>query len=362
LCSNGANQVGEASSYRGEPLPTWLADYVPFVGLTVGYIGLRMVLFGNAVREQSLTPDVLAAFVVRLATYVKMMAVGSALVGADEISPDLALAGRLAVWVLLTVALLAALVEMVRVARGRQDAWWGPLLFFGPLWWTISVVPMVVTYESARHLYQASAGVAVAFGVGFEALWVGDRLRRAAAVLAATALIVLGTKQLDQPLEVWQHSGRISARIQQDLNRELAAAPAGSLVVVAPPPVGASDLYHSWLRMWSMPFAVEPPFAPPGLAERVALVVPPDVYCCPRDQWYAATRSALTAWASQPARGPIIVLRWDGWSGGLIRRTERDDAQLPGQMLAVGAAPTPATMCQQLDAVVGNLAASCTDS
>src|SRR5215471_11852883 len=46
--------------------------------------------------------------------------------------------------------------------RTTDATLWRPLLFFGPVWYGITISPMVVTYISARHLYITAAGLCVA--------------------------------------------------------------------------------------------------------------------------------------------------------------------------------------------------------
>lgn len=335
-----------------------LRPYVPFAALTFGYLGLRYALFGNAVREQSITVPVLVEFAQRQPGYFKMLALGSTLVGDERISPELGLVGQVAAWALIGLALAFVLVELGRALRGRPGGLRGRLLFFGPVWWFTCIVPLVVTYVSPRHLYQAAAGPMVAGGLLFAALWIGNRPRRFAAALAALVLVLATERVLERPLREWNRTAVVSASIQADLNRELAAAPPGSLVLVAAPVLGPSEEYHVWLWMWSLPFTTRPPFSPPGLADRVSLVAPPDAYCCPRDQWLAATRASVASWAARPDHPPVIVLQWNPL-GGLIRATDREQPDLHEKVLALGAAPTPRALCERLDVILGYLTEIC---
>jgi hypothetical protein len=159
----------------------------------------------------------------------------------------------------------------------------------------------------------------------------------------------------------WNASADVSARISQDAQREIGSAPPGSLVIVGTPVVGSSRTHHTWLWMWALPFALEPPFVPAGLAERVALVEPPDVYCCLREQWELKTRQTIAGWASRPA-APVIVLSWDTASGALARRLDRDEPQLRQQALDLLQASSPKEMCERLDAVLGTIGNSCATS
>jgi hypothetical protein len=191
------------------------------------------------------------------------------------------------------------------------------------------------------------------------AVWAGGRGRRVAIALAALGLVLATERVLERPLRVWNQTAAFSGRMRNDLEREMAGVPAGSLLVVGAPVVGASDRYHVWLWMWSLPFAARPPFIPAWMAERVVLVTPPDVFCCPRDQWIAANRQAVMSWAGRAERPPAAVLRWDAGGGNLDRWTDRDDPELREKLLAVAGATTFRAMCERLDVILGYLTESC---
>jgi hypothetical protein len=343
-----------------------LWPYLPFACLTVGYVGLRYFFFGNAVREHQLTPETLLTFVVHQGMFLKTLAVGSSLVGVEGARPELESAGLLLTWVAIGVALTFVVVQVRRTQTQRTTSQAdrptdvGSLLYFGPIWWLLSIAPLVVTYISPRHLYLASAGAAVALGALFNILWAKQQLQwRSAAALGATALVVASTLTLEQPVSEWRWSAALSATISQDIVRELSSTPSGSLLIISPPVAGASKELHTWVWMWASPFALHPPFMPAGLVERVIVIEPPDVYCCPRDQWLGRTRRALAAWLSRSDQPPVIMLRWDVVSGALSRKSELDDEQFRGQVAALAEAETFSAMCRRLEALVGDLGGSC---
>lgn len=365
----------------------WPRPYLPFAALTLGYLGLRYLLFGNVVREHEVTTGTLASFASRQAVFLKTLVLGSPLVEFEFITAELASAGLALTWLGIAVALLMVLAEVrqsrvlnpKRLSPGalslgtgesglntRDPASWpvrGRLLFFGPVWWLICIAPLAVTYNSPRHLYLPSVGVAVGLGVLFHVLWLERRrIGRFAVVLCATALVLASMLALERWVASWRSSADISARISQDVQRELSAAPAGSLLIVGAPVVGANRSIHIWLWMWASPFALQPPFMPAGLAERVSLVEPPDVYCCSREQWLARTRLAVTTWSARQEHPPAIMLRWDAWSGALVRRSELDQPGLRSQVLSLADAASPRDMCERLDAILGTIGHSCETS
>jgi hypothetical protein len=340
----------------------WLAPYLPFLALTVGYILLRKLLFDNVVREQELLPGWQLDFLSRQGNYINTLLVGSSLTD-RFVPPELILPGQYATWVGLAGALLLTLWQTIQVHRGRTSAWLGRLLFFGPVWWLIQVVPLVVTYDSPRHLYLAAAGPCLVAALLGEALWRAEqRPRRLAGGVLAAALLLGSLALMQKPLANWNHSASVSERMRDDLWREAQAAPANSLVVVGAPMVGRSRFYHTWLWMWSAPFAYQPPFMPGDLTQQRLLIEPPDVFCCPRDQWEARTRATLGRWLAQAPPGPAIVLRWNPDDGEMFRETDADGASLSQELRLIHQAPTWLEMCQRLDGILlGTIGISCAE-
>ena len=170
----------------------FLRPYVPFVVMTAAYLWLRYLLFGQVAREGALNARGLEDFAVLLGRHTRHVVAGD--MHASVIVVWLALAIIVAVW-------LAA-----RGGRPRADTTSGSrdlgrrLLYFGPVWWAIGVLPIAVAgYHSPRHVYLAAVGWAIVLGIAFEAAWSarpslrvatrGRRERRArAAVLHRAAL------------------------------------------------------------------------------------------------------------------------------------------------------------------------------
>jgi hypothetical protein len=341
--------------------PSSLLPYLPFAVLTLGYLVLRYVLFGNAVREQQVTPSLLLEFLAHQASFLKTLLLGSSLFGAERVPPWLGQTGLVLTWLGLLGGLGLTAFQVAAVQRGRGSALAGRLVYFGPVWWLIGIVPLAVTYESPRHLYLAAVGPVVMLAVLFEPAWRQRRALRVGAAVAALALVMLATWQLRRHLAEWRGAAYVSGHVTTDLRRELPSAPPGSLVVLGLPVVGPNDRIHTWILAWAVPFVLEPPFQPANLLDRISYVAAPDVFCCPRRQWLDQTRRAITAWSLDPRAGPVAVLRWDSYSAAMIRETEADLPDLRGKVLSLVEAPTPAEMCRRLNLLLGNIGDSCTD-
>lgn len=144
--------LGPGAALTGVRWQRRLWAHVPFFLLAGGYLALRHVLFGNAVREDLLTATVIEEFIYRQDRYVRELlpAPNDAprairLFGEVVTVTTLALCGR---WLFLR---RRACVDAVRRVG-----------FFGVAWYGITIAPMVVTYLSARHLYITTAGLSIA--------------------------------------------------------------------------------------------------------------------------------------------------------------------------------------------------------
>lgn len=339
----------------------WAAwrPYLPFLLLTVGYLVLRYALFGQAVREDRLTLQTLAYFAEVQAVAVQQLLLGG-------VPPP----GSAAQWLLGAGLLAAAGVGAVLAWRARHMArpagchgaaslGWA-LLFFGPVWWLIATLPLVMTYHAPRHLCLASAGVAVALGAALQ--WSaaqGGRPARLAATTAGLALITLAAILLHRPLGEWSHATRQSEQILRELEREALAAPAGSLLVVSAPAVatpagGWQD--RVWVWAWALPFAARPPFLADDLTARVHLLYISQLDCCAdadaRAAWAVLMRERLATWAAADAALPVVLLYWPADGGTLQRRTEAEQPDLRARVLALAASPS----AEALDAAINALA------
>ncbi|MEA2642554.1 MAG: protein O-mannosyl-transferase [Chloroflexota bacterium] len=339
---------------RRQPWRSWrsLLAYAPFVLVTVCYLGLRRTLFGNLVRESQIDGNILGSFALVQATYVQMLATGSLVLRTDSVVQGIALVG-------LGVALLAVVVALPAILRGRAPRRLGAALYFGPVWWMITVAPLAVTYVSGRHLYLTAAGFAIVLGCAFDGLWTArTRSWRAIASVAGAVLLACYTVSLHGAVEEWNRSAARSQLMLEAVWREAAAATSGSLILVGAPasnaPVvmwrgtptlafaedapGPTPAAWSWILSFSAPFMYGPPFAPTDLTARVAFVESPGVYCCPPDEWFRHTQAAIRAWHERGDDPSVVALTWDD-AGVLTRRT--DDPKLRAAVARILEAGSP---------------------
>ena len=279
--------------------------YTPYVALTLGYLALRLALFGEIVRESQLNAQGLGLFFRLADRHMARVVVGD---------PD---GSRLLMWVCIAVVVAACLYP----ARASRQRILGVLLFVGPIWWILGVAPVAVAgYESPRHVYLASMAWAMLIALALDTV---DRNRSRRALLparvAACAVVIVYAFLLSGAVREWSTLARVSERATQQLGREARTAPQGGLIVAGVPG-------QSW--EWALPFAARPPFASSDLTARVFIVSPRELHCC-RQQWFKDTRQALRAWAAGPGNDSVVVLRVGEGTADIGRLSSSEQPSLP---------------------------------
>ncbi|HET7221492.1 MAG TPA: hypothetical protein VFJ02_25725 [Vicinamibacterales bacterium] len=286
------------------PIVAFVWPYVPFGILTVGYLYLRYLLFGEVAREGTLNAKGLADFAALFNRHLAHVVIGEHT------------ASRVAAWLIIAGVMLVAL-WLARKTPLEKTSAIGSVLYFGPVWWLIGVAPvMVAGYASPRHVYLAAAGWAIVVAIVLDRLANrrGVALNRVAA--AAVIIIALYLVPLYGSLREWTATAAVSQKAVRDLRGAALAAPAGSLVIAGAPT-------RSW--DWALPFAARPPFTRTNLYDRVFIISPRSLSCCTAP-WFEETRTAIREWSRGNGRDSAVVLRWDPDSGAL---TEARSADLP---------------------------------
>lgn len=323
---------------RGRTLARWLWPVLPFTAITVGYLALRQVLFGNYVREQTWSLAMVRQFLRRQPAYVEAL-LAPAVVPAEDLTR------RGLVLLALAVAASVAFAWLRFRARERPRGL-DSLVLFGPVWYVLTVGPLAVTYFSPRHLYLASAGLALAIGA------LGDRLaegrgRAVRAALVAAAALLLGADlvALRAHNRYWNDAAARSRALAENLLRVARAAPPGSLVVVDA--TGRTRQAYVWA--WVLPFAVQPPFASEDLTQRVGVVGHHWTHCCPQDQWLADLQRQLASW-SDPR--PAFVVSLDASGPGVRTCSDADAPGLRDALRALAGARSPEDAQRRLRATL----------
>jgi hypothetical protein len=340
---------------------SWWGPYIPFVVLTAGFLVLRYVLFGNALREDQNSLLALATFGWIQAAHLNLLVFGPRHFSVvTQIVARFPVQSFLVTWAATLWLLSIIAVEAKRAWRGVSGGTRGLIVFFGPTRWLISVLPLVMTYVTARHVYLAAMGSALAAGLVLDLALARCRggLRRA---LAAVAVIVVCAYVVLQQQEVsyWNEGAAISERVTRDFEHEVNQLPTGSLVVLDAPATGEQEGQNDGtpipIWMWGLPYAVRPPFVALDLSQRVSVIGPLAINCCPPGKWFDDTSQVLGSWVARSDKSPVVVLRWDATTGTLVRVTEADAPQLRQDIESLAQSPTPREMQQRFAQLLNKL-------
>ncbi len=289
----------------------WVGPYVPFVLLTIGYLALRGVVFGEVAREGMLTAERLSVAFSDLSTHLRRMIYGP---HGLSIAPVAALVTVCGAFVL--VSLLAWWKRCDEPGLRLRAA-----AYFLIVWVVLGAAPTLVAgYASPRHMYLASAGWALGVAAAADALAsTSARWLQWTARAAVLAIVLAYLAQLQAVVRDWHVRATVSRRAVADIEREVLAAPEGSLVLAGAPRA-------SW--DFAVPHALRPPFTATDLTERASIVTHSSIHCCPADRWDPHTRRLLREFLARPDRPPVIALYWDPVTGELSRLTDAEDPDL----------------------------------
>lgn len=301
---SGASALSTSRDGEWRRIASWAAvrPYAPFVALTLGYLWLRYLLFGEVARESMLTAAHLRVFAADAVVHLKRLAFGEVGVTLDGLRMAVVIAGT------------AAAATAFGLWQGGRQA--GALIragfYFGLIWIVLCVAPTVVVgYASPRHMYLASVGWVVTLGVVLELFWRGQGIVvRALAVSPAAWLLVAYTSQLQRDVALWGTRSRVSRQVVYDLAAEARRLPVGSLVLVGAPRRSFD---------FAVPHALRPPFTGEDVAARLRIVSHSSLHCCPANIWEPHTRGAMRAWLADTTQPRVVALYWHPDTGDLSR-------------------------------------------
>ena len=311
----------------GQRLRRFALPYLPLVALLLFYLGMRRRAFPSYLREDhwgAHLPEALAsapAFSHRLAQLsarfwdLHAFNLRQIVISFDTVALGVILGLCLAwaIWLLRN-----------RSSSARSMA---TIVYFGFVWYAIYSAPFGVDGRLvARHLYLGLAGpsIALAFLV-VPSVSVARKQAGTLRLLGAVFLLIVCGVQLWRLNRNWDSAGKVSAKLQSGFVTALGRMPRGSLVIVSAPwgvqgglPLGWPSeriLYgkHAYIWGWSLPYALEKPFALEDHYSQLQIIEEPMLYCCSPQQWGEKVRRAiLSAWQSAPNEElELHLLRWD---------------------------------------------------
>jgi hypothetical protein len=321
------------------PPLAFVRPYLPFGVMTAAYLWLRYILFGQVAREGALNARGLEDFGFLHDRHFRHVVAGD--FTAPAIVAWLAVAAVVAVWLW---------------TRGRAHVKGidGPgrrLLYFGPIWWAIGVLPTAVAgYHSPRHAYLAAVGWAIVVAIALESVCQvrQSRIWRRGVAASAALVLLFYVVPLYHAVREWRTMAAVSHQVVRDVRDAALSAPAGSLVIVGAP-------RRSW--EWALPFAARPPYQRTDLYDRVFIVSPRALSCC-TGPWFEETRRAIAAWSAGAGRDSVVALRWDAETGALFRASSVDTPQLPVVIRSLLDMPRPDDVDNTLNRILDVLVVS----
>ena len=325
------------------PPLAFVRPYLPFGVMTAAYLWLRYVLFGQVAREGALTARGLEDFRFLLDRHFRHVIAGD--FNAPAIVAWLAVAAVGALWLW-----TRGRARLNGTTDRNIDGYGRRLLYFGPVWWAIGVLPIAVAgYHSPRHVYLAAVGWAIVVAIALQAAWnvrPSRNWHRAVATAAALVLLFYSVP-LNRAVQEWRTMAAVSQRVTRDMRDAALSSPPGSLVIIGAP-------RRSW--EWALPFAARPPYQRTDLYDRVFIVSPRALSCCTAP-WFEETRRAITAWSAGAGRDSAIALRWDPDSGALFQANSVDTPQLPVLIRSLLDMPRPDDLDNTLNRILNVLTA-----
>jgi hypothetical protein len=281
--------------------------HLPFAATLLLHLAVRHALFGQAVRENQIKLEIFREFALRQGVYLRYLFLPITTAPFDRLTKmvmAVAIAALYAVCGLLGAKALRS--EPVR-----------SILFFGVVWYVISVSPLLVTYPSARHLYIPSAG----FSIALAALLLPARpvLSSRTTLLRVTmiaGILVLNGVALHAQTVSWLQNGLQSRTLASAIPALFRAVPRDAILVVDVPRT-SRDL---WLWSFSFPYVLQRPFVSEDLYSQYRVIESPDIYCCPLQKWWDAKRQVLQPLSRMPAEemATIYAIRGDGNQGAPV--------------------------------------------
>jgi hypothetical protein len=272
--------------------------HAPFWALLVGYLGFRYIIFGMLARPD--TPSSIPTLIRN--EYLVLVNLWLSPYGAI---------GRIAIPLLASALLLTPF--LILAGRGRRS--FTRELIFSAVLWPLICTTVLFGARGQRHLYLASIGVAVAFGLAGSLLLASRRLVAGVGLTIIGLLLAIFGVGLRTSIAQYARNGYLSSALAQEVDRAIEhAMPDGRALIVIIP-----EFPERQVIFWDYfyPVALNPPFrstpAPPRILPSFA-----SCHCEPA-QWKASHAAGLALLSSGMASAIHVVL-WDTRKSAFVTR------------------------------------------
>lgn len=295
--------------------------YAPFFVLVLFYLYLRWIAFGTFVREEMLGIDILREFLIQqdynlryLLLPFNAMFEKRSLNFHDRFT--IVLAG-------VTLSIFFTWTFFLLRNWSKYSETIAYILYFGLVWYLISIAPLVVTYFSPRHLYFTSSGTYIAIAFLIFPFSPKQPTKITLVRLATIVfLIILYGYTLVKDNSYWVEAGAISQKARVDIEKLAETIPKGSTVIIPNIPAGYGTA-HVW--RWALPFALQKPFTSQDFYSNFNIIEHPLLDCCPVEVWWEKRKQVINSLLSGSTDNYIdlYILQWDDLKASVILRKVR---------------------------------------
>jgi hypothetical protein len=296
--------------------------HVPFWVLLAGYLGFRYLIFGMLARPY--TPRSIPTLIHE--EYLDLRALWlSPIAAMDLLGRTGRVMSKLALYLLTPALLLTPFVS--RPAQGRRNFTRGLVLF--AVFWPLITTAVLFGARAQRHLYLASIGVAIAFGLAGSQLLAGKRLAAGAGIAIISILLGIYGVGLSSSIALYARNGGLSRALAREVDHaiELATLDRWAVIVIIP------EFPQRQVVFWDYFYldALLPPFrsSPP-----TPHILPSFASChCSPEEW-KTEHAATLALLSNSSASTIHVVLWDTRKSAFVTRVLSQPAFWRGRYAA----------------------------
>lgn len=298
-----------------------LITYAPFCVLVLFYLCLRRVFFGDFVREQLIGINTLREFLTQQGHNFRYL-----LLPFDAVIKNRPLTLYDCFTLILAgITLSIFLISFIFLLRDRSkyNKAITCILYFGMVWYLISIISLIVTYPSPRHLYLPSCGIYIAIAFLLVPFSLKHTITLNIARLATIVfLIALYGYTLVKDNSDWVKAGIISQKAKVGIEKSVETIPKGSTIIISDIPASNGK---SWVWRWVLPFALQKPFSNQDLYSNFQIIESPELYCCPVENWWKNKKQIIISLLSTQTEDnlDLYALQWDHQSSSIILKRNR---------------------------------------
>jgi hypothetical protein len=290
--SDSDGHLGGRSWFRS------LAEYLPYAVLLIVYLELRRVAFTSYLLEDKWGTHLNAAAASPAGFWLHFRHLILHIVNIESFNVR-----HLMLWLPMPeVAVMLGVYLCWLAGLFRHGAHYRRsitlIFYFGFVWYGITNLPLLASYNDAHHLYLPCIGPCIAAAFLAEPIGEGIRERPSAVRIVGAALIVLFCAiQLDKEDVLWARKAEVTEKGTSQVAAALSNLSKPAVVVISfPEPLSPTETWDE-----DLPYSLQPPFQPSDLYSRAFVIEYPDIYCCPLDHWWPKTKSLLeNSFAASP--------------------------------------------------------------